>query len=126
PTALGIGMKITQDRYAGHTEEEDGFFQSPGSDYGYSEAQREYKFNIEDSMVEYATSLPSSVDGRVVTLMIHQPRGEGSSAIRIPRDCPVFLGALNHLKSIGIKHISFFNQVSGGFSQLAIEELADA
>jgi hypothetical protein len=119
-------MKIEQERYAGHTEEEGGYFQSSGSVYSFSEAQREYKFNVEDSMAEYATSLPSSIEGRSVDLMVHTPRGEGSAAIGIPRECPVFLAALAHLRGIGVKHVSFFNQVSGGFSQFAIEEFADA
>ena len=119
-------MNVEADRYDGHTEEEGGYFQSSGVVYSFSEGKREYKFNVEDSMAEYASSLPSTVDGRVVTGMVHAPYAESSPAIAIPKECPLFLSALRHLRAAGVTYVSFFNQTSGGFSQFEVEALAGA
>ncbi len=119
-------MKITKEPYAGHSEEDDGYYECSGVVCSFTEGEREYRFNVEDSMPEYASSLPSLVSGRQVTVMVHAPHAESSAAIEIPTNCPLFSAALRELQRVGVRYVSFFNQTTGGFSQFKIEELGGA
>lgn len=117
-------MQTSRAPYPGHTEEIDGFDESPGAIYSFSGSGRSYRFDIEERST-YASSLPSWVDGREVTLMVNAPHSPTSQAIQIPTSCAVFQAALAELEALGVKYVSFFNQRTGGFRQLEIRELRD-
>lgn len=118
-------METSRTPYPGHTEEVDGFDESPGAVYTFAESGRSYRFDIAERST-YASSLPSLVEGREVTLMVNAPHSPTSQAIQIPTNCPVFQAALAELAALGVKHVSFFNQPTGGFRQFQIRELRDA
>jgi hypothetical protein len=111
--------------YPGHTQDVDGFDESPGAVFTFAESDRSYRFDIAEGST-YATSRPSLVEGREVTLMVNPPHSDTSRAIQIPRSCPVFQAALAELETLGVKHVLFFNQPTGGFRPFEIRELRDA
>ena len=83
-------MNVSRDTYEGNTEEEDGFYQSPGAIYSFSENGKVYRFNIEDTMPEDAYSVKSQINGEEVTLMVHEPSGDNKKVLKIPTWCSVF------------------------------------
>ncbi len=117
-------METSRAPYPGHTEEVDGFDESPGAIYSFAGSGRSYRFDIAEHFA-YASSLPSWVDGREVTLMVNAPNTATSQAIQIPTSCAVFQAALAELEALGVEYVSFFNQPTGGFRQFEIRELLD-
>jgi hypothetical protein len=111
--------------YPGHTEEVDGFDESPGAIYTFAKSGRSYWFDIAEGS-KYAASLSSWVEGREVTLMVNAPHSPSSQAIQIPTRCAVFQGALAELEALGVEYVSFFNQPTGGFKQFEIRGFRDS
>ena len=117
-------METSRAPYPGHTEEVDGFDESPGVIYTFAKSGRSYRFDIAEGS-KYASSLPSWIEGREVTLMVNAPHSPTSQAIQIPTSCAVFQAALAELEALGAKYVSFFNQPTGGFKQFEIRGLRD-
>ena len=113
-------MNHSVERYEGADEDTDGFYQSPGAIHSFADGEKAYLFNIEDSMPEYAVIKNAIISGRKVSVMINAPKGENPAAIKLPLECSVFLGALEVLKSIGVKELAVYNQTTGGFSNVQI------
>ena len=124
--SLGTFMHATKETYPGYADEDADYYESAGAVFTFSEGEREYKFQVEDCLPEYAVSRPGRFDGRSVSVMINAPHAASSLAIEIPRTCPLFRAALVELERSGIKFVSFFNQPTGGYLQLPIREIAGA
>ena len=116
-------MVVTVERYEGHDEETEGFFQSAGAIHRFAAGSDEFRFNIEDSMPEYAACVRSVVDGREVMVQTRAPWAPSSPAVGIPLDNPLFTHGLREMMRTGVKFISIFDTGGGGFRQLAIAEL---
>lgn len=119
-------MNVTKEPYEGSTEEENGYYQSPGAIYSFSENGKVYRFNIEDTMPAYASAVKAQISGEEVSLMVHEPSGENKKVIKIPTQCAVFRKTLNELKDMEVEHVSFYNQQTGGFTEFTIVELLQA
>ena len=119
-------MNVTREPYEGSTEEENGYYQSPGAIYSFSENNKIYRFNIEDSIPAYASAVTALINGEEVALMVHEPFGDNKKVQKIPIQCAVFQKTLNELTTMGVKYLSLYNQQTGGFTQFTIAELDEA
>lgn len=121
---LAHQVETLREPYPECTEAVDGYKAGPGAIYIFTEGERAYRFDISDGS-NYASSMPSTVDGREVTVMVQPPFAATSPAIQIPRKCPIFQIALAKLEALGVRRILFFNQPTGGFKEFGIRELQD-
>ena len=119
-------MNITREPYEGSTEEENEHYQSPVAVYSFSENEKVYRFDIEDTMPGYASAVKAQINGEEVSLMVHEPFGENKKLLKIPTKCLTFQKTLNELKAMGVNHLSFYNQQTGGFTQFEVSVLQEA
>ena len=114
-------MEIIEEEYDPSSEECD----DSGSIYRFIEGNKEYLFNIESAIPDWASSQGAVIDGIEVKIFVHQPYGDNKKVIQIPTHCSVFLEAMKILKAMGVKHVGFYNRVSGGFSSFKIQSIID-
>ena len=118
-------METLKELYPECTSAVDGFDGPPGIVYTFVERDRAYRFDVPQGSA-YASSLRSTFDGREVTIALNKPYASGSPVIQIPTSCAMFQSALAELQRIGISHIGFFNQPTGSFKHVELQELRDA
>lgn len=118
-------MKTLREAYPERTESVDGYEAGPGAIYTFTQGDRAYRFDVSEGS-KYATSLPSVVGGREVTLMVHVPNSETSAVLQIPKECLVFQAALVSLQKLGVRYVRFFSQPTGSFKDFDLAALQSA
>ena len=118
-----LEMRIDSERYEGATEERDGFDESPGAIYSFTESDRTFRFQIEDSMPQYAVSRGATIEGAKVEVFRYEPYSDNPSVIGIPSKCPIFISVMKELRSRGVRQVRFYDRVTGGFASIPVDEL---
>lgn len=111
-------MHVTTKRYGEGTEDD-----RTGTIYSFTEGDRTYLFDIVDRMGEWASAHGAVLAGRAMKMQIQEPYGRNDTLIGIPRTCPVFQAALRELVKMGVRKITVYNRVSGGYPSLDIATL---